>query len=381
MQYNYRDIDSVKIARIVYLKKRIGKIMIVIPIALIILIFLTFGYWCYISGNKIRDYKGEEGSISSKETIEINGALNGLFINGRDTANPILLLVSSGPGTDDYFLTERFSDMHIDDIFTVVYWDYRGMGIAYDSSINPEEITEEVLLEDTRAVSEYLMNRFNKEKIYIMGFSGGSKIAINAAKKYPDLFYAYIGMAQVVTDLSERDQLMYDFMKAIFEERNDKKSLRNLEKAVHYEDGKLCCNDWGQYVMLLHKAGGGTTYNETEFIGVDLPIIMAHCYTIPEKIGYIRGLKMYRKTAFEADSKKFDYRVSLNEFEIPVYFISGVYDYNCPQPLVRDYCDKIAAKDKKFYLIDKAAHSPLWENAEDSFKVFLEIKEKSYHEE
>lgn len=341
---------------------------------------LLLAWWC-ISGNIIREYKGEENSISSKEKVEINGALNGLFITGRDTSNPILLLVSSGPGTDDYFLTERFSDMHIDDMFTVVYWDYRGMGIVYDSAINPDDITEEVLLEDTRAVSEYLMKRFDKDKIYIMGFSGGSRIAINAASKYPELYYAYIGMAQVVTDRSERDQLMYDFMKSVFEERGDRHNLKLLENSVHYEDEMLCCNDWGKYVILLHKAGGGTTHNESELVGVDIPIVLAHCYTIPEKIDYIRGLKMYRRSSFEKEGKDFDYRESLDSFSIPTYFISGEYDYNCPHPLVEDYCNKITAPDKKFYLIDNAAHSPLWENARDSFDAFKEIKEKTYYEE
>lgn len=377
----YSNVDSVKIERIMELKKRTGTGMyLVLMVLIIVIVFLFLVWWC-ISGNRIREYKDEKCSISSKEKIEINGVLNGMFINGRDTANPILLLVSSGPGTDDYFLTERFSDMHIDDIFTVVYWDYRGMGIVYDSEINPEEITQEVLLEDTKAVSEYLMKRFDKDKIYIMGFSGGSRIAINAVKKYPELYYAYIGMAQVVTDSSQRDRLMYDFMKSVFEERKDKKSLKKLEQSVRYEDGKPCCNDWEKYVMLLHKAGGGTTYNETEFVGVDLPIIMAHCYTISEKIGYIRGLKMYRKTAFEVNGKGFDYRESLREFEIPVYFVSGNYDYNCPYPLVEDYCNKITAPDKKFYVIDHAAHSPLWENAKDSFEVFCEIRKRTYHEE
>lgn len=361
--------------------KKVFMAFAVILIIILTLIFaLIFIWWC-ISGNRIRDYKNVEGSISSKEIIEINGVANGFFINGKDRSNPVLLLVSSGPGTDDYFLTERFPDMHIDDIFTVVYWDYRGMGIVYDANINPSEITEEVLIDDARAVTEYLMQRFDKEKLYIMGFSGGSKIAIDVAQKYPDLFYAYIGMAQVVSDSSARDQLMYDFMKSVFEEREDKKSIKKLDSIVHFEGDSICCNDWGQYVYLLHQAGGGTTYNESELLGVDIPIILSHCYTISEKINYIRGLKMYRETAFEIDGKGFDYRENINEFSIPVYFISGEYDYNCPHPLVKDYCDIISAPDKKFYLIKNAAHSPLWENTEDSFKVFKEILEKTYHEE
>jgi len=242
------------------MKKTLLRILIIIAV----LIAILFLMWWIMSGNKIREYKDEQGntipgSVSEKIIIEINGAKNGLFINSRDDSNPVLLLVSSGPGTDDYFLTERFPDMHIDDIFTLVYWDYRGMGIAYDPGIDPADITSEVLLEDTKAVTEYLMERFGVDKIFIMGFSGGTKIAVRAAVEYPELYYAYIGMAQLVTDSSENDQLMYDFMRSVFEERNDSTRLKKLESLVYRDASGLHTKDWYSYVMLLHEAGGGTT--------------------------------------------------------------------------------------------------------------------------
>ncbi len=287
-------------------------------------------------------------------------------------------LISSGPGTDDYFLTERFSDMHIDDMFTVVYWDYRGMGIAYDASVDPKEITTEVLLSDTKAVTDYCKKRFSQDKIYLMGFSGGCEIGIKAAHEYPDDYYAYIGMAQPVTDSTERDRLMYEFMKAEFTSRGDRKNLKKLDKITEMSEDGIRCKDWYSYVMLLHEAGGGTIRNESEFTGIDIPIMLSHCYTIPEKINYIRGMKMYRKTAFADEMKDYDLRKELTEFEIPMFFISGEYDYNCPWPLVEDYADTLTAPQKGFYKIKDAAHSTLWENEEESYIVLEEIKEKTY---
>lgn len=359
-------------------KKMIFRILLIIFIILVILVAL----WFLISNGKIKEYKDENGknlerSLSEKSIVELNGAENGFFINSRDITNPVLLIISSGPGTDDYFLTERFSDMHIDDIFTVVYWDYRGMGIVYDKEIDPSEITEDVLLEDTKAVTDYLKDRFGQEKIYLMGFSGGTKIGLNAALKYPDDYYAYIGMAQVVTDSSERDKLMYNFMKNEFKDRGDKSRLKKLEESVSVEGDEVHCKDWYSFVYLLHEAGGGTIHNETEFTGIDIPIMLSHCYTVPEKINYIRGMKMYRKSAFE-ETAGYEYRVEKTEFEVPMYFISGEYDYNCPWPLVEDYCEKLTAPGKGFYKVSGSAHSPLWENTEESFKVMSEIKEKTY---
>lgn len=364
------------------MKKKVKKMFFKALIVILIVMVTLLVVWFLISNGKIREYKDEngniiEGSLSEKSIVEINGVKNGFFINSRDTSNPVLLLISSGPGTDDYFLTERFDDMHLDDIFTVVYWDYRGMGIVYDRDIDPASITEDVLLDDTKAVTDYLKSRFNKEKIYLMGFSGGSRIGISAAEKYPEDYYAYIGMAQVVTDSTDRDKLMYDFMKSEFEKRNDKARLRKLESSVTKTDEEIKCNDWYSFVYLLHDAGGGTIHNETEFEGIDIPIILSHCYTVPEKINYIRGMKMYKNSAFEA-KKDYDYREEKIEFEIPIYFLSGEYDYNCPWPLVEDYCEKINAPDKGFYKISGAAHSPLWENTEESFKIMSEIKEKTY---
>ena len=69
---------------------------VIIIIAFIILLFVV---WVIISPGTIRKYKGEN-SLSEKYVMDINGAPNGFFINSVDTNNPVLLLVSSGPGTD-----------------------------------------------------------------------------------------------------------------------------------------------------------------------------------------------------------------------------------------------------------------------------------------
>lgn len=171
---------------------------------------------------------------------------------------------------------------------------------------------------------------------------------------------------------------MYDFMKTEFESRGDRKNLKKLDKITEMSEDGIRCKDWYSFVMLLHEAGGGTIRNESEFTGIDVPIMLSHCYTIPEKINYIRGMKMYRKTAFADEMKDYDLRKELTEFEIPMFFISGEYDYNCPWPLVEDYADTLNAPQKYFYKIKDAAHSPLWENEEESYRVLEEIKEKTY---
>ena len=354
-------------------KKRI----MVIILCVLAVPLLLLAVWAIMSPGKIRTYQ-EPNSLSEKFVMEINGAPNGFFINSKDVNNPVLLLVSSGPGTDDYVFTDKYKNMHLEDDFTVVYWDYRWMGIAYNSAVRKDEITLNNLLDDTQAVTNYLKARFNKEKIYIMGFSGGTHIALREVSRHPENYYAYIGMAQCVTDSYENDTLMYDFMKKVFTERGDKKNLSKLEESVdHIESNNVKCKDWYSYVMLLHTAGGGTIKDKDEFQGITWPIITAECYTLREKINYVVGMKMYRTTPLASELDNFDYRKSLTELKVPAYFISGEYDYNCPWELVKDYNEKISAPAKGFYKIPNAAHSSLWENPEETCRILRDIKEKT----
>ena len=349
-------------------------------ITVIALLLLLFVIWIIISPGTIRTYTGKN-SLSEKFVTEINGAPNGFFINSTDTDNPVLLFVSSGPGTDDYVFTDKYTDMRLEDDYTVVYWDYRCMGIAYDKDYDIGQITLENLLNDIHEVTQYLKNRFSKDRIYIMGFSGGTHIALRAAQQHPEDYYAYIGMAQAVTDSDEMTELMYDYMQNVFSSRGDKDSLGKLESYVDRTDGNVRMTaDWADYVYLLHKAGGGTIKDKTEFEGIVLPIIFCRCYTVAEKINYISSMKMYRTTPLSGELKDFDYRKDMPRLDIPAYFISGEYDYNCPWKLAEEYADIIEAPDKGFWLIPGAAHSPLWENPAITCGILRQIKEDNTDE-
>ena len=167
---------------------------------------------------------------------------------------------------------------------------------------------------------------------------------------------------------------MYNFMKSVFESKNNKSKLNELEKVVdHLDNSNVKCNNWGKFVNLLHDAGGGTILNKSEKDSITLPIIFSKCYTIKEKFNYIKGLKLYKKIHLE--DSEFDYRISINKLDVPTYFISGEYDYNCPFELVIDYCNKLDAPKKGFYKITSSAHSPLWENYSETLNALLNIKD------
>ena len=144
------NLDNVKIAAIIFecrqcqdWRRIVRKKMVIIILCILAVPLVLLGVWALMSPGKIRSYK-EPDSISEKFVMDINGAPNGFFINGMNKDNPVLLLVSSGPGTDDYVFTDKYKDMKLEEDFTVVYWDYRYMGISYNNNADADSLMEKI---------------------------------------------------------------------------------------------------------------------------------------------------------------------------------------------------------------------------------------------
>ena len=234
--------------------------------------------------------------------------------------------------------------MDLEKYYTIVYWEYRGCAMAYDKKIDPNSLTTDLLVEDTKEVTKYLLEKFNKDKIYIMGFSGGSYIALNTVSKYPELYHAYFGMAQVVSHDGDNDTLICNKLKEVFTLRNQNSKLKSLEKNIkHLDKDKVIITNWDVVINLVHDAGLGTIKDKTETKAITIPLILSSCYTIKEKINYIKGLKLYKKSKLHEENINNDFRETITHIDIPVYFISGEYDYNTPWPLVEEYYNLLDA--------------------------------------
>src|SRR5271165_5045115 len=96
------------------------------------------------------------GSISEKAFADINGARQGMFIQGKDATNPVPLFLHGG--MPEYFLTERYPT-GLENDFTVVWWEQRGAGLSYRPGIPPETMTSEQFIADTLSVTSYLRNQ------------------------------------------------------------------------------------------------------------------------------------------------------------------------------------------------------------------------------
>jgi len=348
-----------------------GAIMITILSVLLTVILILAGVLFAMSPGKaepLLDDNGNliEGSISEKIRVSINGVEQGMFIRSRDVTHPVLLYLHGG--MPFYFLSKRYP-AGLEDYFTVVWWEQRGSGMSYSAAIPPESITFEQLISDTREVTNYLRTRFGQDKIYLMGHSGGTFIGIYAAAQMPELFHAYIGVAQMTHQLKS-EQLAYEYMIAKYRESGNRRMVRKLESApVTMTDGTppsyLSLRD-----QAMHSLGLGTTRDMNSVItGVFLPSLTCREYTFMEKVNMWRGKSQSGVSWLWETILATDLTGQVEELKIPVYFFHGIDDYTVSYVLARDYFEKLKAPLKGFYTFELSAHSPIFEEPDKAIQI------------
>jgi pimeloyl-ACP methyl ester carboxylesterase len=310
-----------------------------------------------------------EGAISEKIRVTINGLEQGMFITSKDTTRPVLLFLHGG--MPFYFLTKRYP-ARLEEYFTVVWWEQRGAGLSFKASIPPESITLEQMISDTREVTNYLRKRFGQEKIYLMGHSGGTFIGMHVAAREPQLYHAYIGVAQM-SDQLKSEKLAYEYMLEQYRKRGDMKMAARLEEAPvlltgGIPDGYLLLRD-----KAMHSLGVGTVRDMKSVItGIFFPSLACRAYTLTEKINMWRGKFRSGVSSLWDTILVTDMTTQLTELSIPVYLFHGVHDYTVSYTLARDYFGKINAPVKGFYTFEQSAHSPIFEEPEKSGVIIRE---------
>jgi pimeloyl-ACP methyl ester carboxylesterase len=354
--------------------RKVISIMLTISAALLVCAFILVGVLLACSPGKPEPFLDENGSplagsISEKVFVNINGVEQGMFIMSKDATHPVLLFLHGG--MPDYFLTQKYPT-GLEDYFTVVWWEQRGSGLSYSTNIPPETMTVEQLISDTLALTNYLRHRFGQEKIYLMGHSGGTFIGIQAAARAPELYYAYIGVAQMSYQLKS-ERLAYEYMLQQFQENGNLEMVRKLEAAPvtmteGTPDAYLALRD-----KAMHSLGIGTTHAMHSVItGILFPSLTFQGYTLLEKVNMWRGKSQSGVSPFWDEMIATDLTIKMPELEIPVYFFGGIYDYTCSYTLAKDFLQELQAPMKGFYTFEQSAHSPLFEEPEKMQQILQE---------
>jgi proline iminopeptidase len=330
------------------------------------------------------------GSIASLETVRLGGAQQWILVRGWNTHNPVLLVLPGGPGGSYMGEGARLWG-DLEKHFTVVQWDPRGVGKSY-GALNPtSKITMAQIVSDTIQLSEQLRARFQQQRIYLLGHSGGSIYGVWAVKQRPDLYAAYIGGSQMVNNRLT-DQSIYRNLLAHGTKVGDASLLKMLGD---YGPPPY----WGLKVLLtdlrnITRVGDGLGFKYANMIGQGRSVFEAHSqyskaaekalapymlplsmagmspeYTLMDKLNSIRGLNDVF-TLLYPQIQSYDFRRDAPVVKVPVYFMLGEYDAN-GTALSRDYFHMLRAPHKELYVFPNASHGEIFEQPERFIDIMV----------
>jgi pimeloyl-ACP methyl ester carboxylesterase len=305
---------------------------ILVFISILIIVLFTF---CERNKNLVLD---------ALVKININGLQQTMLIQSRDTTRPVVLFLHGGPGYTSITETHYYSDLLLDHA-TFVHWDQRGAGYSYNSNIDTSKMTINQLVEDAKAVAEYLIKRFKKEKIYLVGHSWGTVLGTYAAQRYPELFEAYFAMGVIVNnDLNRIEQISY--MNALLEKQKDTVALGEIKRKKEVPFGLLWKNN-----LVFH-----VNYKYDSIVST------SKYYSKEYKALQDSGISFSKKFfAASFDTCNF---LKYIHYRIPVYFFQGKYDLITATSAARKYFDAIDAPKKEFVVLENSAHLPDFDEPE-----------------
>lgn len=339
--------------RVQMIKTKIFKFSLIITL-LIILIWLFFPTWTpHIKG---------ENSISTMEQIKINGTGHEIMIRGVDLSNPILIFVHGGPACSEIPYVRKYQK-DLEKRFTIVHYDQRGSGKSYHFLEDYSKLTNDLLVEDLLALTDYISERFNQEKVLLIGHSFGTYIGMRTVAEAPEKYYGYIGIAQVASTIqSELDSLEFTMEQAKLDGNSDDvERLMLLQQLIEQGEAQTPRN-------LVRKYGGAAKLindNRDYLTG----FLLNPEYNGLDVIRYLRGIFVTQENLLDEEAQ---HNISdiVNQVDLPVYFVMGKFDYMTSVNAAKDYFDSLNAPVKEFIIFEESAHYPQFEEKE-KFAVWL----------
>jgi pimeloyl-ACP methyl ester carboxylesterase len=233
-------------------------------------------------------------------------------------------------------------------------------------------MTVEQFIADTLAVTNYLRDRFSQEKIYLMGHSWGSFIGIQAAARAPELYHAYIGVAQMTNQLRS-ELLAYQHMLVLAKERGNDKLLRKLAAAPPTQGTPLPDAYMALRDEAMHSLGVGTTHAMRSVVsGVFVPVWLDNDYTLRERLNIWRGKWSPHSRRLWNEMLSVDIPTLAPQLALPVYLLHGIHDDTVSYTLAKTYFSQLHAPRKGFYTFAHSAHSPIFEEPQQTHRILCQ---------
>lgn len=314
------------------------------------------------------------GSIAELTKVELGGAEQGLLIRAADPDNPVLLYLSGGPGQSDLAFGRALLEPLVQD-FVVVVWDQRGSGTSYAALDPTSDLTLGQAVADTIQLTDYLRERFDEAKIYLLGESWGSTLGVLAVDRRPDLFHAYIGSGQMVSQ-RETDRIIWRDLLAYAQETEN---WELYERVLTLGEPPYRDTPWANSFVMSHYGALETPYTppagylqrgESSGIG-QFYGIMGSEYSFIDKANAIRGLVDMFSLMYP-QLQRIDFRTDVRALDVPVYVLDGEHELRARRELALEWFEQLNAPLKQLVTYANAGHSVVFEQADAFHRLMVE---------
>jgi len=373
-------------AREVYGKKLKKKLPVqillgVLKVVGILFLVAVFGFFIIaITGrnaNQIKRIVAYRNGVNEQIYVQLDGSEGFINVFGSSESNPVIISLHGGPGSPSAFVDYDWQE-YLADNYTIVSWDETGCGRSYyrNSNIDPDNSTlsYEQQLADLDALVDYCCDRFGQEQVIILGHSYGSMLGSSYVMAHPEKVSAYIGVGQIVNDIDNYSETYaYEDALRIAKEKGDDTSEMESAYEAFISDMSSLENQMTlrEYTSAYHPQTDMTdTSTVAAIFSPVLGVDDARWYLF--QLSAMMGDTRFMELQAPLDEAMMNFNLyEAGEYQIPVLFISGSCDWNCPAQLVEQYADEYGLQ---YIAMEGCGHSPQGQHPEqfaDIIRDFL----------
>ncbi len=254
--------------------------------------------------------------------VPINGIKQWIGATGADDSKPLLLFIHGGPGFSSRSYAKYFSK-YLKQDFIVAQWDQRETGITAHWSPYTDTLTLELFHHDTRAVVEYLLQHFDRKKLYLVGFSWGNFLGMHFAQEHPEMLHAYVSVSGMLHN-ARSEVLTLQATRAKARGLQHQEALDDLaEVSFPYQDWQALYRQRKWSAVLL---GNGKLRNYPPALFEDWSAKWFNLFLAASRVDYV---------------------ATIPELACPVYLLASAGDFVAHHQLTQEFYDQVEAPQKQ----------------------------------
>ena len=310
-------------------------------------------------------------AINKIHKVSINNSKQWLLVRGKNADAPLILQVQAGPGLPHIcYANAMQQNLGWENDFIVTYWDQRGCGKSYKSSLAPDSISLQQTIDDIIECSRFLLKTYKKEQIILIGFSIGATAALMAATKEKRMFSRLI-ISGIDINLLEANKLALDFAynEAVLKHRQkDINTIKQLMgtpivNAKLFEKRAKIVSNYGG--IAVHK-------NYTQlFFDALFNMLASKEYSIKDIFGTIRGMAFVQNVLLPKIDRLNLFHENIDP-EASVHFVHGAKDAIAPLSIMKEYFAWLNNPKYKLTIFENSAHMPQLEEPQRFYQLIKE---------